>query len=178
MKNLIKQLQEQTESLRVQFIVMMGEYADGEFDRQSERADWNYKQWAEFLGVGYEYKGESSKGPWYEFTKVDGVSFYNHKKSVTFDNALTKATRIKNSGRSAFVNKAMANAEAHYQHSIEKLAFRIDQKNLNQEKIEMITSHMDVNIETIITDGEKTVKAWTIIASGPVQKPHYRYLIK
>ena len=35
-----------------------------------------------------------------------------------------------------------------------------------------------VNIESIITDGTKTVRAWTIVAEGEIQRPHYRYLIK
>ena len=66
----------------------------------------------------------------------------------------------------------------HYNDSILKLALRIEKKELNQDKLELTTSHVDVNISTTITDGDKTVKAWTIIASGPVQRPHYRYLVK
>ena len=62
--------------------------------------------------------------------------------------------------------------------SIEKLAKRIEKKGLNQENIRTITSHVGVNIETTLTDGNKTVRAFTIIAQGTIQKPHYRYLIK
>lgn len=68
--------------------------------------------------------------------------------------------------------------EAHYEQSIEKLAFRIAQKGLNQESLTVTTSHIGVNIETTLTDGIKTVRAFTIIASGEIQKPHYRYLVK
>jgi hypothetical protein len=35
-----------------------------------------------------------------------------------------------------------------------------------------------VNFETTLSDGEKIVRAFTIVASGEIQKPHYRYLIK
>jgi hypothetical protein len=35
-----------------------------------------------------------------------------------------------------------------------------------------------VNIDMTLTDGEKTVKAFTIIAEGQIQRPHYRYLVK
>ena len=69
-------------------------------------------------------------------------------------------------------------AQKHYTNSIAKLALRIEKKGLNQEKIEMTTGYVDVNITTTITDGEKVVRAWTIIAGGEVQKPHYRYLVK
>ena len=74
--------------------------------------------------------------------------------------------------------QAEKNALSHYENSILKLALRIEQKELNQDKLEMVTSHIDVNISTTITDGDKSVKAWTIIAEGPIQRPHYRYLVK
>jgi len=69
-------------------------------------------------------------------------------------------------------------AEKHYTASIEKLALRIAKKGLNQSKLKMSTSYFDHNISTTITDGEKTVSAFTIIACGMVQRPHYRYLVK
>ena len=65
-----------------------------------------------------------------------------------------------------------------HESSIEKLAYRIEKKELDQSKLKTKTSHIGVNIETVLTDGEKTVRAWTIIASGMIQRPHYRYLVK
>ena len=76
------------------------------------------------------------------------------------------------------VERMVKAAEKHYTNSIAKLALRIEKKGLNQDKIEMTTGYVDVNITTTITDGEKVVKAWTIIAGGEIQKPHYRYLVK
>jgi hypothetical protein len=69
-------------------------------------------------------------------------------------------------------------AEKHYFNSIQKLASRILKKGLNESKLKMKTSYLDPNINTVITDGEKTISAFTIIASGNIQRPHYRYLIK
>jgi len=69
-------------------------------------------------------------------------------------------------------------AKKHYENSIVKLAQRIEKKDLNQDKLELSTSYIDLNICTTITDGEKKVRAYTIIACGDIQKPHYRYLIK
>jgi hypothetical protein len=66
----------------------------------------------------------------------------------------------------------------HYEFSIEKLAERIIKKGLNQDNLKIVTSHIGVNIETTINDGNKTVRAFTIIAEGEIQKPHYRYLVK
>lgn len=76
------------------------------------------------------------------------------------------------------VDLAITLAEKHYQNSIEKLATRIEKKGLDQSAIRVATSHIGVNIETTLTDGKKTVRAFTIIASGMVQRPHYRYLVK
>ena len=69
-------------------------------------------------------------------------------------------------------------AKKHYANSIVKLAQRIEKKDLNQDKLELSTSYIDLNICTTITDGEKEVRAYTIIACGEIQKPHYRYLVK
>ena len=69
-------------------------------------------------------------------------------------------------------------AQDHYNNSILKLATRVLKKGLNVKNLELSTTYFDPNISTIITDGNKSVRAWTIIASGEIQKPHYRYLVK
>ena len=51
-------------------------------------------------------------------------------------------------------------------------------KGLNLTKLKIINAHVGVNFETTFTDGEKTITARTVIASGEIQKPHYRYIIK
>jgi hypothetical protein len=40
------------------------------------------------------------------------------------------------------------------------------------------SARVGVNFECIIKTVDITVKAWTIIAEGPINRPHYRYLIK
>ena len=47
-----------------------------------------------------------------------------------------------------------------------------------ETKLKVKTSHIGVNIDTILSDGEKQVREITIVASGEIQRPHYRYLIK
>lgn len=87
--------------------------------------------------------------------------------------------RIARSTEEAHVTRQVTDAEIHYVASIAKLAARILKKGLNTENITVKTAEIGVNIETVITDGAgKTVRAWTIVASGDVQRPHYRYLIK
>ena len=69
-------------------------------------------------------------------------------------------------------------AEQHYQASILKLADRIQKKGLVVDEIKVQTAHVGLNINTTLTDGQKTVRAFTIIAEGEIQRPHYRYLVK
>lgn len=78
-----------------------------------------------------------------------------------------------------YILEEVNKAELHYQNSIIRLADRLAYKNLETDKLTAETSYseIDVNIETEITDGKQTVKAWTIIASGPIQRPHYRFLV-
>ena len=83
-----------------------------------------------------------------------------------------------NGDMNKFISIQTQKAEKHYKKSIEKLAVRVLKKGLNTNSLKMSTSYLDPNISTIITDGEKTVRAYTIIASGRIQKPHYRYLVK
>lgn len=51
-------------------------------------------------------------------------------------------------------------------------------KYLEKTKTVAFRCPLGVNIETTITDGVKKVRAFTIVAEGEIQRPHYRYLIK
>lgn len=148
MTTLIELLKKETESLKIQYIEMTSEWASKEFDR--------LRNWANRYNMGEFGYGEASKK--YYRLPYDVVNSNGKKEN--------------------FVEREVKNAEEHYEASIEKLAFRIEKKGLNQNNLKLGTSHIGVNIETTITDGNKKVSAWTIIASGAIQRPHYRYLIK
>lgn len=77
-----------------------------------------------------------------------------------------------------FIVRSLKNAKEHYESSLIKLVSRIALKGLNLEVLEVKYSRIGVNIEIVITDGDQTVRAFTIIASGSIQRPHYRYLVK
>ena len=77
------------------------------------------------------------------------------------------------------LKRAKRDAELHYNGSIFKLASRLVKKGVIAENIKPIDSvYLDPNLNMEVTDGNVTVKCWTIIASGPIQRPHYRYLVK
>lgn len=62
--------------------------------------------------------------------------------------------------------------------SVAKLAAKIQDKGINAETMTISNSHVNRNLNTLITDGDKKVKAQTIFANGAIKRPHFRYLIK
>lgn len=148
MESLIELLKKETEPLKFQYVEMTQKWAVKEFEY--------LRQWAKDYNSGKFGFGEASK-------KYYRLPYYivnsNGKVEQHIENMVKQAIE-------------------HYEFSIEKLATRIEKKGLNQENLKAFTSHIGVNIETTLTDGNKTVRAFTIIAEGEIQRPHYRYLIK
>ncbi len=148
MTNLIETLKNETETLKVQYLEMTEKWAIKEFE--------NLRQWAKEYHTGKFGFGEASK------------KYYRLPYYIVNSNGKVEQ----------HIEKMVQNAIEHYKLSIEKLALRIEKKGLNQSNLKIVTSHIGVNIETTLTDGLKTVRAFTIIAEGMIQKPHYRYLVK
>ena len=149
---LVERLTAETQELKKTYIEMTIEWAKEDFARTKQWISEAYKKQREELGSS-EY--------WAIERKIMRLPSY-----------------FFNGDANDHVEKMVKAAQKHYTNSIAKLALRIEKKGLNQDKIEMTTGYVDVNITTTITDGEKVVRAWTIIASGDIQKPHYRYLVK
>ncbi len=154
MKNtLIEILKKETESLKAQYVEMTKKWANVEFNRICN------------LDKRYSAKGS--------FEEMGSSNYYQAQKYLHRSGYL-----IISAGADKFVEIQVKNAISHYEFSIEKLAFRIEKKGLDQSNLTVGTSHVGVNIDTTLTDGKKSVHAFTIIASGAIQRPHYRYLIK
>lgn len=151
MENLTDILKKQTENLKIQYVEMTKEWAKE-----------NYETMRAFVLDYRKRQNDDSSFSW----KSD------YKKFERLPDC------VKRGDKQAYVEFEAKYASDHYEQSIKKLAVRIAAKGLNQEKLQVVTSHVGVNIETTLTDGEKTVRAFTIIAHGEIQKPHYRYLIK
>ena len=148
MSNLIEILKAETSSLKVQYIEMTQEWAKAEIQRLIELSDSPANH------------NTMKQAEWNQRALGSNLKHRPELHTQPFLDRIEKA------------------AIAHYNNSIEKLAFRIEAKGLNIENIKTVTAHVGVNIETTLTDGIKTVRAFTIIAGGPIQRPHYRYLIK
>lgn len=170
MQTLEKKLFQETQSLKNQFIHKMKEWANNHYDKVLERKNWNEGQWCRFLGIKPVIKNNEKES----FPS----GFYNSFYYKEYDKNKQEIRKLNNMGKEKYVNKSIEKAEEHYENSIYKLANRLRKKGIDENNITIKTSHMGVNIESIISDGKKTIKAYTIVAGGEIQKPHYRYLVK
>lgn len=174
MEKLIELLKNETKSLKEQYIQKTIEWATRTYEISVEQSKWNEENWAKFLDIPTRIANPNSSLAFVTF--YDG--FWNSKTSKIYNKLRNQAYSIKQLGKDKYINKEINLAILHYDNSIVKLADRISRKNLNQDNLHLLTSHIGVNIETTITDGEKKVSAYTIIAEGEIQRPHYRYLVK
>ena len=181
--NLVKELKNQTEELKNKFIEEMVIFAKNEFSKISELFDLDEFQLGQTLGFESYMRTENVCPIMFpngikEFNYINGIPFCGHVQSKKLDELKRKVNRAKKIGIEGFITNEIDSAKKHYDSSIVKLAQRIERKGLDLNNIKMETSFIDVNIETTITDGVKFVTAHTIVASGQIQRPHYRYLIK
>ena len=188
---LVDLLKKETESLKKQYVQMCIDYAGKEYNnkkneldtmrvinsnhcddynsRKFDQATLNAKYSQIVIDAGYVSEGQGYPNVYYK----DAYAVFGKIMRKLYQHQVFTCRT-----RDEYIAKQEKIALLHYNNSIIRLALRIEKKELNQAKLELVTSHIDVNISTTITDGDKTVKAWTIIASGPIIRPHYRYLIK
>lgn len=174
MNKLIETLRTETQSLKNQYFEMTKSWASRYFNDVMRKKTWKEKEWCEYLGLTPKV---INKGMSCEFLGLpDG--FFNTKESKTYERYRKEMRSLSNMGLERFTEKELKKAELHYESSLLKLAHRIELKKLNIENMKVVTGHVGVNIDMTFSDGEKTVKAFTIIAEGQIQRPHYRYLVK
>lgn len=159
MKNLLKDLHIQTADLKDEFIKQTEEYRRKEYKNiELKYSKFTYQDFIENFG---------------------GVDKYRTGKLYLTREGEAERSRIVSilkSGENGHVEKYKKLAEMHYESSLKKLKNRIYDWGFNVDSIKVSSSHIGVNFETIVTDGEKRMRAYTIVASGPIMAPHYRYL--
>ena len=174
MNKLIETLRTETQSLKNQYFEMTKNWASRYFNDVMRKKDWKEETWCSYFGITPKV---CNKGMSCEFLGFpDG--FFNTKESKKYDSYRKEMRSLSNMGLEKFTEKELKKAESHYESSLLKLAYRIELKKLNIENMKVVTGHVGVNIDMTFSDGEKTVKAFTIIAEGQIQRPHYRYLVK
>lgn len=178
MSKLLKILKYQTESLRTQFINRVVEFETKAYEYAETRRGWDIYDYCKFLEITPTL--EKEKAPKYvsHITVLPSgiMGTEKGKRLATLMSATINTERIT---KEKLIEKVTEQTQAYYEASINKLAFRLEQKyNFNLDNLKVTTSHIGVNIETTLTDGVQIVRAFTIIAEGEIQRPHYRYLIK
>jgi hypothetical protein len=151
---LTNKLREELQSLKVQYLEKVAEWSLVDYKKCQDLKK-------EYFSADRNYIS-TNKNRYYELQKM-----YHGKISYIL------SMRIE-----TYTAKQLKKAELHFECSINKLALRILKKGIDVSKLTMKTGHVGLNIETVLTDGIKSVKAWTIIAEGEIQCPHYRYLVK
>lgn len=190
---LLTLLRRELESLRVQYIKMTEEWAKNYFNHAKKQVERYYKlntsriegdrkrktdSWNEYKKK-YPNYNDYSKGFTIDIPKYIAPGFSQQsEEEKNLEKFYQQNRGMVSGGQKKFVDREIRLAQNHFEDSLRKLVDRIEKKGLNKESLRIKTSHVGVHIETTLTDGEKTVKAWTIIAEGPVQRPHYRYLVK
>lgn len=159
MKNLVSILTKETQSLKEQYIQFTQEWATKEFDRLTKWLS-DYNEWVETIN----------------FASADRSIRRDYMKKQSIIRKMPM--EVYRGDAEKFVADQVENAKKHYANSVLKLAARVQKKGLNEENLKATTSHIGVNIDTTLTDGEKSVRAFTILAAGEINRPHYRYLIK
>lgn len=157
MKSLIELLTEQTQILKEEYLKRTEIYAIKQFAWAEKVSKWKHEQWVK------AYPQDS---------QIGDVLSWEGKKTRE------KSYSIVTIGKEKYLAKQKKSADQHYTNSIIKLVARIEKKGLNKNKLKVKTATIGQNIETIISDEIMSVKAWTIIAGGPIQQPHFRYLVK
>lgn len=174
MTTLIQKLTAETQILKIEFLEKTEKYAVERYNQALKQNKYTALDWCRVFGLTPEKHNEGRVSEFLGFPK----NFYNSKLARTLDGIKNKNRRISSMKLEDFIEKEKKNAVLHYENSIIKLAARIEKKGLDLENVTMKTGRVGVNIETTITDGNKVVKAWTIVAQGEIQQPHYRYLVK
>lgn len=169
MKNLIEKLTKELQTLRVEYLEKTAYWAVQNHELSNKRCRWTVEQFAEVFNFVPRFI-PTGNGGFFAFSNCENGRSAERNKCKCQD--IARLT-VEN-----YTAKCLKKAELHFLASVEKLAGRITKKGLNLDNLEMKTGRVGVNIETLFSDGNKTVKAWTIVASGEIQQPHFRYLVK
>jgi len=173
-KSLIDILKKETKSLKEQYMMFTNDYARKKFDSMVVATKYSIEEWYDLYSIKYTVP-ETGYG---KGNAMIDSGEYRKKDLYRMRDDRHRCFTIVNGGFDKYLAKELKYAEMHYESSVIKLANRIEKKGLDIDNLSVTTSHIGVNINTTLTDGEKTVRAFTIVASGDIQRPHYRYLVK
>jgi hypothetical protein len=176
-EKLITDLTHKTQGLRHAYITKVKEYTKEAFEYAVKRTKWTEKEWFNEYKIEYVEKPSLYKPGTLVIEPLSKE--YNGKRYYKMRSEQRNVKDIVAAGYQKLEDKEVMFAERHYADSVEKLAQRLHDKGLTEgQSFEITSGWVGVNFNIIIKHGDEVTKAWTIVASGPIQRPHYRYLVK
>jgi hypothetical protein len=110
------------------------------------------------------------------FTEIQPVKY--DRDYYRMQAAIDNYKNVRKGGIKKFMDKEVRDANMHFNDSICKLSDRLMKKGVDVKKMVITTARVGINIEITIVCNGVTTRAWTIVAEGPIQRAHYRYLVK
>ena len=171
---LINELYVHTKELKEVYVEEIKRWADNKYNVCLDRSVWGDKEWYDYYGLLYEMWKDGSGN---EFPLLKHG--YNFNVYSIMLSARNEVSKILGMGLDKYKIGEVRLAEIHYEESIIKLAGRLNEKGVTDKtKFEIKSGRVGINFECLIVHEFGITKAWTIIAEGEVNRPHYRYLVK
>lgn len=170
MKSLLESINNQTETFKVQFLKEYKESLINEYN--SVIKEFKGKENLEIMKSIVRYDNDI------QFDENYGCHYLIHATDThQFNNiyALLEIERFNEFDK--YISKEMTKQAKHFESKQVKLAKRLMKQGMN-ENVEVSIFSEYPNLDGNATDGKQTVNFFTIVASGAVQKPHFRYLVK
>jgi len=170
MQTLKEKLEQSTQELLSEYLLKTTIYCENKFKEVEEKASWSYEKWMELYSVPLGYM---------RFDRATGTKVPAMTLSKSGDSKRNEISSLHRMGYEKFLERELKLANLHYQQSLDKLVYRLEQKGIVGNEFEVAHQRLGVNFEVIINlSNGNVVKAWTIIAEGPIIRPHYRFLVK
>lgn len=174
-KGLLGMLLDNTEEVKKEYIETTKEYSKREYHVALKDSKLTTSEWLEIYDLDETFVGEKYCK---NYTKTNEYKNYL-RRIESMKNSINLANDIASKSEIDYVNEKVELAKEHYKFSIEKLTHRLAKKGITVENVKSITNgRVGVNFECYIKHDDILTTAYTIIASGVVQSPHYRYLLK
>lgn len=188
---LLQALTQNTQDLKKEYLEQTKKWADANFDSEIKVLKWNEVQWCKYFRLTPRLANDHSNPPVVYDPKLkieEGkfwslpIGFYNTRDSRKMDNMKNVARYMERKGKDQYIKDEIRKAELHYKISLDKLVDRLAKKGVTDQNakgdLSIKKARVGINLEMFISVGDITAKAWTIVASGAVQRPHFRYLVK
>lgn len=182
MSTIVETLTSLTTDFKADYLANVTAWASKRYDETVAFGSFDVQDWCKYFGIECKVvEGERLDRKTNTIVPTVNHCFPNgfHTSAASKEKAkrTDAAYAASNIGKEGFIAREVKAAEIHYSNSIVKLADAIAKKGMGDD-LTITSARVGVNFEATITDGRKTVRAFTIVAEGQIQRPHYRYLVK